>query len=142
VDADTRAYLDAFRRELPRHLADAMASAREETRRDLTEAMAAARDESRRDLAEATASTRDETRRDLTEAMATLRAEMRTEAAETRRHFDVVAEGLRGDIRLVAEGVVASTESIERLRSDVTREMNEHFRVVHLAFADVRRELG
>ena len=43
---------------------------------------------------------------------------------------DVVAEGLRGDIRLVAEGVVASTESIERLRSDVTREMNEHFRVV------------
>ena len=115
-----------------------MASAREEDRRHLAAVMASAREETRRDIAEAFTSAREETRRDLADAMATLRTEMRAEAAETRRHFDVVAEGLRGDIRLVAEGVAASTDSIARLRTDVTREMSEHFRVVHLAFADFR----
>jgi hypothetical protein len=108
VDAETRAYLDAFRLEF---------------RRDLTALRQEMRQESRADLAE---------------AMATLRAEMRTDGAETRRHFDVVAEGLRSDIRLVAEGVVANTEAIERLRSDIRQEMDERFRVVDLAFADLR----
>jgi hypothetical protein len=58
------------------------------------------------------------------------------------RHFDVAGEGLRSDIRLVAEGVVANTESIERLRLDIAEKMDERFRVVHLAFADTRREIG
>jgi len=31
--------------------------------------------------------------------------ELRTQQAETRRHFDVVAEGLRNQMQLVAEGV-------------------------------------
>jgi hypothetical protein len=119
VDAETRAYLDAFRLELRRDLAEARA--------DLSQEITAVREAGRADLAE---------------AMATLRTEIRTEATETRRHFDVVAEGLRSDIRLVAEGVVANTESIERLRSDISREMDERFRVVHLAFADTRREIG
>jgi chromosome segregation ATPase len=160
VDAETRAYLDAFRLEFRRDLAEAMttlraemATTRQESRADLAEALASMRDEnrahfaSRADLAEAMASLREETRAhfasraDLAEAMATLRAEIRSEAAETRRHFDVVAEGLRGDIRLVAEGVVANTESIERLRSDVTREMDERFRVVNLAIGELRTRI-
>ena len=74
--------------------------------------------------------------------MATLRAEIRAESAQTRRHFDVVAGRLRGDIRLVAAGVVANAESIERLRADVGRDMDERFRVVHLAFTDVRRDIA
>jgi chromosome segregation ATPase len=36
-------------------------------------------------------------------------------AQEIRRHFDVVAEALRSDIRLVLEGVAANTERIERV---------------------------
>ena len=32
------------------------------------------------------------------------RDEMLTEGRETRRHFDVVAESIRSDIRLIAEG--------------------------------------
>lgn len=44
-------------------------------------------------------------------------------AAETRRHFDVVAEDLRSDVRAVAEGVIANTQQIDALRS----EMNERF---------------
>ena len=35
-----------------------------------------------------------------------LRQEVRDTASETRRHFDVVAEYLRHDIRGIAEGVI------------------------------------
>ena len=49
------------------------------------------------------------TKADLEAAIAPLatKAEVKAEAAETRRHFDVVAEGLHADIRMIAEGVVA-----------------------------------
>jgi hypothetical protein len=50
-------------------------------------------------------------------------AEMGSQVAETRRHMDVVAEGLRSDISLVAEGVVTLTE---RLSS----EMREGFEML------------
>ena len=39
--------------------------------------------------------------------------------AITRRHFDVVAESLRGDIRLLAEGQVALQERLEDVRTDL-----------------------
>jgi SMC interacting uncharacterized protein involved in chromosome segregation len=35
--------------------------------------------------------------------------------SRTRRHFDVVAESLRSDIRAIAEGMVASREQTDRL---------------------------
>ena len=38
---------------------------------------------------------------------AEIHAAVRAEGVETRRHFDVVAEGLHADIRMVAEGVIA-----------------------------------
>ena len=39
-------------------------------------------------------------------------------AAETRRHFDVVAESLRADIRGIAEGLVLAVESSDRRFAD------------------------
>jgi chromosome segregation ATPase len=42
-------------------------------------------------------------------------------AEEIKRHFDVVAEGLRSDIRLVLEGVAANTERIERVEKRLDR---------------------
>ena len=56
-----------------------------------------------------------------------LRSEMKHEAEVTRRRFDVVAEDLRGEIRLVAEGFLATNERIDRFQEDVRHE-----------FADVR----
>ena len=44
-----------------------------------------------------------------------------TENAETRRHFDVVAEGLHDQIKLIAEGHSALTESISDLRAGFER---------------------
>jgi hypothetical protein len=39
---------------------------------------------------------------------------IRESESGTRRHFDVVAESLRGDIRAIAEGLAASREQTER----------------------------
>ncbi len=44
---------------------------------------------------------------------------------ETRRHFDVVAEGMRSDIRLVAEGVSSLSERVDRLEQNVREEIRE-----------------
>jgi len=50
-----------------------------------------------------------------------LRQEMRETAVETRRHFDVVGESIRSDVRAVAEGVAANSEAIERLGTGLRR---------------------
>lgn len=39
---------------------------------------------------------------------------------ETKRHFGVIAEGLRSEIRQVAEGVVNVNERLERFRQGVS----------------------
>jgi len=60
------------------------------------------------------------TREDLKAAIAPLatKAELRAAIAESeqrmRTHFDMVAEGLRDDIRLVAEAVVTLSERVDR----------------------------
>jgi putative N-acetylmannosamine-6-phosphate epimerase len=46
----------------------------------------------------------------------TLRAEIREEGIATRRHFDVVAESLRDDIRIIAEGLIALDAKVETIR--------------------------
>ena len=61
------------------------------------------------------------TRDDLKAAIAPLatKAELRAAIAESeqrmRTHFDVVAESLRDDIRLVAEAVVTLSERVDRV---------------------------
>ena len=42
-------------------------------------------------------------------------------AADIKRHFNVVAEGLRADIRLVIEGVAANTDGLERVETRLDR---------------------
>jgi uncharacterized protein YceH (UPF0502 family) len=46
-------------------------------------------------------------------------------AAETRRHFEVVAERLEAKIDTVAEGVISANERVDRLASDMTNEFND-----------------
>jgi phage host-nuclease inhibitor protein Gam len=84
-------------------------------------------------------------REDVSHEVGTLRPEMRDTAAETRRHFDVVAESLRHDIRGIAEGVIGLSERVDRLDSGLRTEMNERFAVTHavvrVAFQEVRRDI-
>ena len=74
-----------------------------------------------------------------------LRQEVRDTAAETGRHFDVVAESLRQDIRGVAEGVTATTERMDRVEASVKTEMEERFAATHsifrTAFHELRRDI-
>ncbi len=75
-----------------------------------------------------------------------LRQEIHATAAETRRHFDVVAEDLRHDIRAIAEGVAATSERVDRLGGDLRSEMDQRFAATHavvrVAFNEVRRDIG
>jgi chaperonin cofactor prefoldin len=73
--------------------------------------------------------------RHLDELRAELRAEMRVGDAETRRHFDVVAEDLKSRIQLVAEGVLLVDEKLERFRAEV----HERFEAVDRRFEAVDR---
>jgi hypothetical protein len=43
-------------------------------------------------------------------------------AEETRRHFDVVAEGLRSDVRAIAEGHAGLGDKLDRFQDEVRRE--------------------
>jgi chromosome segregation ATPase len=76
---------------------------------------------------------------------AELRLEMRQTAGETRRHFDVVAESIRSDVRAVAEGVAANTEAIERLGTGLRAEMDARFTashaIVRVALQELRRDI-
>ena len=53
-----------------------------------------------------------------------LRAEIAVSAAETRRHFDVVADRLMDKIQLVGEGVVGVDQKLDRFRGEVAEEFH------------------
>ena len=84
-------------------------------------------------------------RDDVSREFGTLRQEVRDTAAETRRHFDVVAEHLRHDIRGIAEGVIGLSERVDRLGTGLRTEMNERFAATHavvrVVFQEVRRDI-
>ena len=80
------------------------------------------------------------------EEVAALREEVRSTAAESRRHFDVVAESLRHDIRAVAEGVAVTFERVDRLGREIRTEMDQRFAATHaivrVTFQEIRRDIG
>jgi len=51
-----------------------------------------------------------------------LRADIAASAAETRRHFDVVADRLMDKIQLVGEGVIGVDQKLDRFRGEVAEE--------------------
>jgi len=74
-----------------------------------------------------------------------LRQEVRDTAAETLRHFDVVAEHLRHHMRGIGEGVIGLSERVDRLGAGLRGGMNERFTATHavvrVAFLEVRRDI-
>ena len=53
---------------------------------------------------------------DIRQVETSLTAEMHELNGDTKRHMDVVAECLRDDIRIIAEGVVALPAKVDSLR--------------------------
>jgi hypothetical protein len=68
------------------------------------------------------------TKTDPEAALALLATKAELKAEETCRHFDVVAEGLRTDIHMIAEGLVALQASVDGQRTDVMRLLDQHDR--------------
>jgi uncharacterized protein involved in exopolysaccharide biosynthesis len=67
--------------------------------------------------------------------------ELREQQAETRRHFEVFAEGLRADIRQVAEGVLNVDEKLGRFRQEVQAEFDEIKAMIKFSYAELDRRV-
>ena len=119
MDEETRSYLEALRGEM-----SAMRGEMSAMRDGLRGEMRAMRD----GLRDETGALREDLRREIADS-----------AAETRRHAGVITEALRHDVQIIAEGVLTANQSIERLRGDVRRELEEHFDTVRSALQDSRR---
>ncbi len=87
------------------------------------------RHELRQEIHASAAQVRQELRQEIQAGAAGIREELRQEiqasAVETRRHFDVVAEGLRSEIRLLAEGIGTLDQKVERFREEVREEFHK-----------------
>jgi hypothetical protein len=82
------------------------------------------------------------TKEDLAAAIAPLatKEEMREEGTRTRQHFDVVAESLRGDIRLLADHQVAFQAEVKRGFKEVGKRLDNHEkRITRLEARDRKR---
>jgi hypothetical protein len=70
-----------------------------------------------------------------------LRSEIAASAAETRRHFDVVAERLMDRIQLVAEGVIGVDQKVDRLAAEMRSEFQKvDRRFLHLEARVIGRD--
>jgi hypothetical protein len=62
-----------------------------------------------------------------------LRQDIQASGADTRRHFEVIAEALRSEIQVVAEGLNALDEKVDRFRDEVHQEFSKvDLRFLHL----------
>jgi putative component of toxin-antitoxin plasmid stabilization module len=82
------------------------------------------------------------TKQELAAAIAPLatRVEMRQYFDETRRHFEVIAEGLRGDMRVLAEGIIDLKSDVGELRR-ITSRHEEMLLGLQLEVGDLRRDV-
>jgi hypothetical protein len=65
----------------------------------------------------------------------------RESVEEIKRHFGLVAEDLRGDIRLVAEGQQGLRRELDTFRGDVTREFDETRALIRLSYGELDRRV-
>src|SRR6266542_4109559 len=63
-------------------------------------------------------------------------------AEEIKRHFNVVAEDLRSEIRTVAEGFIATNESLDRMESRMAEEFSEVKAMIRLSFGELDRRIS
>ncbi len=58
-------------------------------------------------------------------------------ADDIKRHFSVVAEGLRSEIRAVAEGVAGTNERLDRFQSQMAEETSEIKAMIRISFGQL-----
>jgi archaellum component FlaC len=84
--------------------------------------------------------------REVREGLQDVRTELRAEIQDVKRHSDVIAESLRGEIRLVAEGVAGLDEKFTRefrnVREEVREQIGEVKTLLRLSYQDLDRRIG
>ena len=65
----------------------------------------------------------------------------RETAEDIKRHFDVVSESLRSDIRTVAEGFVSPNERLDRIESTMSERFGELEVMIRLSFGELARRI-
>lgn len=65
----------------------------------------------------------------------------REEMEEVKRHFDVVAEGLRGEIRQVAEGVALVNEGLDRQIHENETAHREILSAIRFSYAELDQRI-
>jgi len=65
----------------------------------------------------------------------------RDTAEEIKRHFNVVAEGLRSEIRTVAEAVEATNQRLDRFEAKVAEELTEIKAMIRLSFGQLDQRI-
>jgi archaellum component FlaC len=60
---------------------------------------------------------------------------------DAKRHFNVVAESLRSDIRTVAEGFVATNERLDRFEVRMSEKFREMEALFRLSFTELDRRI-
>ena len=102
------------------HVSDAIMASEERMRTHVSDAIEASEERMRAHVSDAIEASEERMRAHVSDAITASEGRMRTHVADsitaseqrTRTHFDVVAEGLRGDIRIVAEAVAALSERV------------------------------
>ena len=90
----------------------------------------------------------EEIKRHVTEGLGDLRTDVRqvrtdlqTEIQDVKRHSDVIAGSLRGEIRLVAEGVTGLDEKFMLEFKNVREEIGEVKTLLRLSYEDLDRKI-
>jgi hypothetical protein len=60
---------------------------------------------------------------------------------EIKRHFNVVAEGLRSEIRVLGEGLDSTNERIDGILSRMAEEFRDLRAVIRLSFGELDRRI-
>jgi hypothetical protein len=64
-----------------------------------------------------------------------------TSAAETRRHFDMVAEEMRHHVQLSLEGAIANGAKIDQLAAQMKEEFIELGSMIRISYTQLDRRL-
>jgi len=128
----------ALRDEMRQNTAETVGMLRDEMRQNAAETVGMLRDEMRQTVA----LLRDEMRRSTAETIAMLSERIESSAEESRRHFGVVAESLRHDDGLLAEGFATLDAKIDRVGAALRTEIVETRAMVKLSYVELDRRLS
>lgn len=98
-----------------------------------------------REVREGLQEVRTELRAEIRVGLHGVRTELRTEIQDVKRHSDVVAESLRSEIRLVAEGVAGLDEKFTsefvNVRGEIREQIGDVKSLIRASYGDLDRRI-